>query len=122
MRVQLEQREIAIALQEYIVNQGINLNGKKVEITFTAGRKDTGLIADLNIEEVGALPPLTGDDEGDDAQSATQARPELKAVAGTAVAGGEEAQAQAQAPAGDEEAEAAEAASTTKSSTSSLFG
>lgn len=120
MRVQLEQREIAIALQEYIVNQGINLNGKKVEITFTAGRKDTGLIADLNIEEVGALPPLTGDDEGDEPQAATQAKPELKAVAGTAVAGGDEPQAQA--PAGDEGAEAAEAASITKSSTSSLFG
>ena len=51
MNIQLKQNEIIAALRMYVVAQGINLQGKHLEITFTAGRKEAGLIADLTIED-----------------------------------------------------------------------
>ena len=66
MLIQLKQSEITAALRDYIVAQGINLNGKTVEISFTAGRKESGIYADISIENAGELPDfLTRDpDEG----------------------------------------------------------
>ena len=52
MQIQLKQTEIIQALKLYITTQGINLNGKSVEVSFTAGRKDSGLTADVQIEDV----------------------------------------------------------------------
>ena len=49
MRIQLRQTEIEEALQQYIVNQGINLTGKVVEIGFTSSRSEAGLTADVDI-------------------------------------------------------------------------
>lgn len=49
MLIQLRQSEIEVALREYIVNQGINLTGRQVDISFTSGRKDNGISADLDI-------------------------------------------------------------------------
>ena len=49
MLIQLRQSEIEVALREYIVNQGINLTGRRVDISFTSGRKDNGISADLDI-------------------------------------------------------------------------
>ena len=49
MLIQLRQSEIEAALREYIVNQGINLTGRRVDISFTSGRKDNGVSADLDI-------------------------------------------------------------------------
>ena len=51
MLIQLRQSEIETALREYVVNQGINLNGRRVDISFTSGRKDNGISADLDIVE-----------------------------------------------------------------------
>lgn len=51
MQVSLNQREIEVALKAFVVNQGINLTGKTVEIAFTAGRKESGISAELNIED-----------------------------------------------------------------------
>lgn len=51
MLIQLRQSEIEAALKGYIQNQGINLYGKTVEISFTSGRKDNGISADLDIVE-----------------------------------------------------------------------
>ena len=56
MLIQLKQSEITAALRDYIVAQGINLNGKTVEISFTAGRKESGIYADIYIENAGELP------------------------------------------------------------------
>lgn len=60
MNIQLKQAEIIAALRGYIAQQGINLTGKTVDITFTAGRKEGGLTADLIIEDqqpsMGNLP------------------------------------------------------------------
>lgn len=55
MNIQLKQSEIIDALKQYIVKQGINLSGKEVAITFTAGRKEAGITADLVIED-GVIP------------------------------------------------------------------
>lgn len=52
MLIQLRQSEIETALRDYIVNQGINLTGRTVEISFTSGRKDNGISADLDITEI----------------------------------------------------------------------
>lgn len=51
MQIQLKQAEIVDALKQYITKQGFNLAGKTVDISFTAGRKETGLTADVSIEE-----------------------------------------------------------------------
>jgi hypothetical protein len=51
MQIQLKQLEIIAAIKGYISNQGINLKDKSVDIAFTAGRKEGGLIADIVIEE-----------------------------------------------------------------------
>lgn len=60
MQIQLKQTEIVAALKQYITKQGINLTNKEVAITFTAGRKEGGLFADLIIEDIGSEP---SDDE-----------------------------------------------------------
>jgi hypothetical protein len=53
MQIQLKQTEIIAALKQYISGQGINLVGKEVTISFTAGRKEAGVTADLVIEDAG---------------------------------------------------------------------
>ena len=49
MLIQLRQTEIEAALQMYIAHQGISLVGKSVDISFTSGRKDNGMSADIDI-------------------------------------------------------------------------
>ena len=51
MQVNLKQHEIEAALKNFISQQGISLVGKRVGISFTAGRKETGISADMTIEE-----------------------------------------------------------------------
>jgi hypothetical protein len=76
MQINLKQVEIQAALKQYITTQGINLAGKEVEITFTAGRKEGGLTADISIED-SAIP--FGDD--DTAAPAVASAPALTVVA-----------------------------------------
>lgn len=52
MQINLKQAEIVTALKQYIVNQGISINGKNVQISFTAGRKESGISADIAIEDI----------------------------------------------------------------------
>lgn len=72
MQIQLKQTEIIAALKQYIAGQGINLVGKEVTISFTAGRKEAGVTADLVIEDV-SIPGF------DDAAEET-AKPALAVV------------------------------------------
>lgn len=58
MQVQLKQAEIVESIKQYLVKQGIVLTGRSVDISFTAGRKETGLSADISIEDT-QLPDLT---------------------------------------------------------------
>ena len=51
MNVILKQKEIEAALKLYALQQGIQLAGKTVLISFTAGRKDTGISAELDISD-----------------------------------------------------------------------
>lgn len=55
MDITVKQREIQQALMNYIAQQGITLVGKEVKITFTAGRKEAGITAEISIEDA-ALP------------------------------------------------------------------
>lgn len=52
MQIQLKQPEIEEALKQYISQQGIILTNKSIVITFTSGRKDNGLTADVEIENL----------------------------------------------------------------------
>lgn len=61
MQVQLKQSEIIAAIKMFVSNQGIDLAGKHVEVSFTAGRKETGLTADISIEGI-ELPDCGPDD------------------------------------------------------------
>lgn len=56
MQIQLRQTEIVEALKQFVTKQGITLTGKVVDITFTAGRKESGISADISIEEPGEIP------------------------------------------------------------------
>lgn len=49
MQISLKQSEIIAAIRGYIQDQGINLEGKIVDVAFTAGRKGAGLSADVDI-------------------------------------------------------------------------
>lgn len=51
MLITLKQKEIEAALRLYISQRGINLAGKGVDIAFTAGRKESGVSAEVNIED-----------------------------------------------------------------------
>ncbi len=51
MRISLKQSEIEAAVQQYIIKQGISLVNKDVKIDFTAGRKEGGLTAEVDIDE-----------------------------------------------------------------------
>lgn len=62
MQIQLKQREIEAALKGYISKQGISLVGRTVEITFTAGRKESGISADLVINDMD-IPGFSDADE-----------------------------------------------------------
>lgn len=57
MLIQLRQSEIEEALKMYVVSQGFSLNNKTVDISFTSGRKDNGVSADLDINDTGAAIP-----------------------------------------------------------------
>ena len=52
MQISLTQSEIVVALKNYISQQGINLYGKEVNISFTAGRKEKGISAEIDIEDI----------------------------------------------------------------------
>ena len=58
MLIQLRQSEIEAALKMYVVSQGFSLNNKTVDISFTSGRKDNGVSADLEINETGVTVPV----------------------------------------------------------------
>lgn len=58
MQIQLRQIEIEQALKQYITKQGINLSNQSVDISFTAGRKGGGLLADITIKDLPFFPSL----------------------------------------------------------------
>ena len=63
MNITIKQREIQAALLNYIAQQGITLADKEVTITFTAGRKEAGITAEISIEDA-AMPEIIEEDAG----------------------------------------------------------
>ena len=61
MQVTLKQSEIELALKNYVAQQGISLYGKDVSIAFTAGRKESGISAEINIDD-SDIPGFTDSD------------------------------------------------------------
>ena len=51
MRITLEHTEIEAALVAYIGSQGINIEGKDIDVSMTAGRGDNGYTASISIKE-----------------------------------------------------------------------
>ena len=85
MQVTLKQSEIEIALKNYIQAMGINLAGKSIDVTFTAGRKEAGISAELDINETGQpqiayvtpAPIVAGSDTTHELRPAQEFRPSL---------------------------------------------
>lgn len=104
MQVQLKQSEIISALKQYISGQGISLQGKQVEMAFTAGRKEAGISVEISIEDAG-IPDFFADTAENVSKEATPALTLVKDVA-TATAPAEETpallDAQTAAPGGGE--------------------
>lgn len=86
MQIQLKQVEIVEALKQFISQKGINLVGKTFGISFTAGRKEGGLSADISIEDDSDIPGVDGADNSDKA-NAPVVLTVVKAVPVAAVAG-----------------------------------
>ena len=51
MKIQLTQTNIVAGIKMYLQSQGIKLQGRDIQVLFTAGRKQSGLIADVDIED-----------------------------------------------------------------------
>ena len=85
MQIQLKQHEIVAAIKMYVAQQGINLAHRCVEVTFTAGRKESGLSADVSIEDQVEVPEFFMDAQDDPEANApvltvVKAAAELNAV------------------------------------------
>jgi hypothetical protein len=65
MQINLKQREIIEALRQYVIKKGIDLTGKTVDCAFTAGRKDSGISVEIQIEDldIPGFSDQTGDEE-----------------------------------------------------------
>lgn len=88
MQVQLKQTEIIAALKQYISGQGISLQGKQVEMAFTAGRKEAGISVEISIDEVG-MPDFFKDSPEDPVKADAPALTLVKDTAAAAEAGDE---------------------------------
>lgn len=82
MLIKLKQSEIEEALRDFIVKQGFNLDRKTVDISFTAGRGDSGMTADLDIHDAAAVMGCAG---------TAQCSPVYETQASASVGGVEEA-------------------------------
>ena len=60
MIINLKQTEIEQALRAYVVSQGISLYGRALAISFTAGRRESGISAEISIDDV-EIPGFTND-------------------------------------------------------------
>lgn len=56
MQIILRQSNVEEALRDYVAKQGICILNKKVDISFTAGRRGSGLTAEVIIDDA---PPQT---------------------------------------------------------------
>lgn len=116
MQILLKQHNIEEALRDYVSKQGINLRGKEVSISFTSGRKNNGLTADINITEAEVQFPDIPDEE----EEVTPTKPKLAAVPSDAPA--VQAEADDEDIQQEEDAEADQVEEPATKTTTSLFG
>ena len=85
MQIQLKQAEIVEALKQYITGKGINLTGKAFTVSFTAGRKEAGLSADVGIEDadIPGVDNFTSTDDDEPAKPALSVVPAIVAAIAT---------------------------------------
>ena len=84
MIINLKQTEIEQALRAYVISQGISLHGKDLTISFTAGRRESGISAEISIDDV-EIPGYSKDVYGADAAPVAKAAVvQLAPVAATA--------------------------------------
>lgn len=126
MQINLKQAEIVQALRAYVVAQGISLTGKDVEISFTAGRRESGISADITIEDAvipGYTNAVSEEAQGVSAHVVTLAAvPTAPAVVEAVDANTEAKEVQAEAPAVEAAPVVEEAQATEPKATVSLFG
>ena len=79
MQITLKQSEIETALKNYINQCGVSLANKTITVAFTAGRKESGISAELDIDDT----PLTipGYETADETDSKTHTKGALSVVA-----------------------------------------
>ena len=116
MQINLKQTEIITALKQYIAGQGISLQGKSVDMAFTAGRKEAGISVEISIEDI-SLPDFGLPEETPTAKLTLVADPEVTSTASIATEETATPVSEAQA----EEAEQAEAAPAPVAPVSRLF-
>jgi hypothetical protein len=56
MRIVLNEEDLKTALVGWITSQGVNTSGKKVEVSFTAGRGANGHTAEIDITASNEIP------------------------------------------------------------------
>ena len=83
MQINLKQTEIIAALKQYIAGQGISLQGKSVEMAFTAGRKEAGISVEISIEDI-SLPDFGLPEESPTAKLTLDADPVVTSTASIA--------------------------------------
>ncbi len=59
MQIQLNQAEIETAVNEYVANQGIKIEGKVLTLKFQMTRGEQGLIGELSIDDIKPETPVT---------------------------------------------------------------
>ena len=84
MQINLKQTEIIAALKQYIAGQGISLQGKSVDMAFTAGRKEAGISVEISIEDI-SLPDFGLPEESPTAKLTPVADPVVTSTAPIAV-------------------------------------
>ena len=84
MQINLKQTEIIAALKQYIAGQGISLQGKSVDMAFTAGRKEAGISVEISIEDI-SLPDFGLPEESPTAKPTLVADPVVIPAASIAV-------------------------------------
>ena len=119
MIINLKQTEIEQALRAYVISQGISLHGKDLTISFTAGRRESGISAEISIDDV-EIPGYSNDVYMADAAPVAKdvvVRPAPVAATVTSAEGKEESQ-----PVPQEEAQEYATPAVEAKPTASLFG
>ena len=75
MLIQIKQPDIEAAIKAHLQSQGISMQGKEVNISFHAGRKNTGLSAEVSIEEQTAKVSLISKDPTPYSSTVTEVTP-----------------------------------------------